>query len=356
MRILCTRELQVSIKESFYAEIKNAIQSEPWLANAYEVGENFIRGHNGTEFIFRGLRHNMTAIKSMAQIDLCIIEEAEDVPEHSWRDLTPTIRAPRSEIWCIWNPKLEGSPVDERFIRHVPDRSIVVQMNYTDNPFFTPELNEERLNDQARLDPQTYAHVWEGDYLRNSDSQVLAGKWRVDTFEPQKDWNGPYYGLDFGFANDPTAAVRCWVSGDRLYIDYEAGRAKLELDDTADYLKERVPGIEKHIVRADCARPESISYLDRHGLPRIEAAPKWQGSVEDGIQFLRSFREIVIHDRCAEVKREAMLYSYKVDKHTGDVMPDVVDAYNHYIDALRYALAPMIRSRRVATPTVKFAM
>src|SRR5690554_8060041 len=91
MRILCTRELQVSIKESMHAELKNAINSIDWLRNHYEIGEAFIRGANGTEFIFRGLRHNMSAIKSMAQIDLCIVEEASDVPQHSWTDLLPTI-------------------------------------------------------------------------------------------------------------------------------------------------------------------------------------------------------------------------------------------------------------------------
>lgn len=80
LRILCTRELQVSIKESMHAEIKNAIASLPWLAAHYDVGEAYIRGKNGTEFIFRGLRHNISAVKSMAQIDLCIVEEAADVP------------------------------------------------------------------------------------------------------------------------------------------------------------------------------------------------------------------------------------------------------------------------------------
>lgn len=126
----------MSIKESFHAELKNAIASEPWLAAAYDVGIDYIRGHNGTEFIFRGLRHNMGSIKSMAQIDICIIEEAEDVPEASWIDLEPTIRAPKSEIWTIWNPRTDGSPVDKRFIKATPPRSCIVEMNYWDNPFF----------------------------------------------------------------------------------------------------------------------------------------------------------------------------------------------------------------------------
>ena len=119
LRILCTRDIQDSIKESFHAELKNAIASEPWLAAAYDVGIDY-RGKNGTEFIFKGLRHNITSIKSMAQIDLCIVEEGEDVPEHSWESLEPTIRAHKSEIWVIWNPRAVGSSIDKRFRQNTP--------------------------------------------------------------------------------------------------------------------------------------------------------------------------------------------------------------------------------------------
>ena len=87
LRILCTRDLQSSIKESFHAELKAAIASVPWLESHYDVGADYLRGANGTEFIFRGLRHNSQAIKSLAKIDLTIVEEAEDVPEQSWLDL-----------------------------------------------------------------------------------------------------------------------------------------------------------------------------------------------------------------------------------------------------------------------------
>ena len=351
LRILATRELQVSIKESMYAELRNAIQSRPWLNAHYEVGESYIRGANGTEFLFRGLRHNMTAIKSMAQIDLCIVEEAEDVPEHSWLDLLPTVRAPKSEIWCVWNPRFDGSPVDERFIKNPPENSIIAELNYDGNPWFPDVLDQERRHDRERMDPATYAHVWEGAYLQNSDAQVLHGKYRVAEFEPGRDWDGPYHGIDFGFANDPTTANKCWIHKDTLYIEHEANKVGLELDDTAEYVESRIPGISKHVIRADSARPESISYLKRNGLPRITGVSKWQGSVEDGIQHLRSYKEIVIHPRCPETIREARLYSHKVDRHTGDVLPKVVDAHNHHWDGIRYALEPMIA--RKSSPRIR---
>lgn len=346
LRILCTRELQVSIKESFHAELKAAIASEPWLAAHYDVGVDYLRGLNGTEFLFRGLRNNVSSVKSTAKIDLTIVEEAEDVPEPSWLALEATVfRQPKSEMWVIWNPRLDGSPVDVRFRKQPPKDALIVSMNHWDNPWFPVNLEKLRRRQQELLDPATYAHVWEGAYLTNSVAQVLNGKVRVAEFEPGAGWHGPYHGLDFGFAQDPTAAVRCWVHDERLWIEYEAGGQGLEIDQTAQRLTGAMPGVERHIVRADSARPESISYLRRHGLPQVVAVEKWPGSVEDGVAHLRSYREIVVHPRCRETINETRLYSHKVDRLTGDVLPGIVDAHNHYMDALRYALAPMIKRR-----------
>ena len=343
LRILCTRELQASIRESFHAELKAAIASEPWLEQAYDVGIDYIRGKNGTEFIFRGLRHNVGSIKSTAQVDLCIVEEAEDVPERSWISLIPTIREPKSEIWVIWNPCDDESPVDKRYRKSNRDDALIVEMNYTDNPWFPDEMEQERLHDLEVMDPNTYAHIWEGAYLVNSESQILAGKWKVSEFTPGADWNGPYHGIDFGFSQDPTTANKCWIHDDCLYIEYESHKVGLELDHTADYIKNDIPGIEGYEVLADSARPESISYLKRNGLPRIKAVKKWSGSVEDGISHLRSYKKIIIHPRCKHTAKEARLYSYKVDSKSGQVLTVIVDAHNHHWDDIRYALGPMIK-------------
>ena len=108
---------------------------------------------------------------------------------------------------------------------------------------------------------------------------------------------------------------------------------------------DRLPDIASHVVRADSARPESISYLRRFGVPRCTGAEKGKGSVEDGIAFIKSFRRINIHPRCEEVRKEFRLYSYKVDRLTSDVLPQIVDKHNHYIDALRYALEPAIKAK-----------
>lgn len=344
LRVLATREYQGSIKESFYAELKSAIMSEPWLSDAYTIGSDFIKGSNGTEFLFMGLRRSINSIRSLAQIDLTIVEEAEDVPDQSWLMLEATVfRRPKSELWAIWNPRLRGSPVDLRFRVHPPKNGIFAEMNYMDNPFFPKGLETLRAREEQRLDADTYSHVWEGNYLTNSNAQVYHGKWRVLEFEPTLDWDGPYQGGDFGFSQDPLAAVRCWIFDETLFVEYEAGAISLDLDDSPSFLDAHIPGWTRYVSRWDNARPESISHFTKHGMPYAEAADKWPGSVEDGIQFIRSFRQIVIHPRCVNTVKEMKLYSYKVDRYTSDVLPILIDANNHYMDAIRYALAPIIR-------------
>jgi len=347
LRILCTREFQASISESFHAELKAAIASESWLEAHYDVGVDYLRGANGTQFIFRGLRRNSQSVKSLAKIDLTIVEEAEDVPEASWLALEATVfRQSKSELWALWNPRLQGSPVDKRFRESPPVNAITAEINHSDNPFFPAGLDTLRRREQERLDPATYHHVWEGGYLVNSDAQVLAGKWRAAEFEPEGHWDGPYQGGDFGYAQDPTAAVRCYIHGDKLYVSHDAGGRGIELDDIGTKVCDKIPSFEQHVSRWDSASPGSISIITRHGVPKAQGAPKWQGSIDDGIRFLRSFKQIVIHPRCKATINEARLYSYKVDRLTGDVLSVLVDANNHYIDALRYAVAPMIKGRR----------
>lgn len=344
LKILCARELQNSIKDSVHSGIVAAIESEPWLADHYEWGESFIRGKNGTSYIFKGLRHNAKEIKSTSDIDICWVEEAEAVSESSWSVLIPTIRKPGSEIWATWNREDSESATNKRFILHPPESSCIVEMNYSDNPWFPPELEAERIHDLKHR-PDTYSHIWEGECLEVTEAQVFRGKYEVADFDVSSGYGYPMYGIDFGFARDPTTGVECFIRDNVLYIRRESGKVGLELDDTADYLKNDIPNIEKFVSRADSARPESISYLKRHGLQRMEGVKKWPGSIEDGIDFMKSFDKIVVHPDCPNVLKEFKHYSFKVDKNTGDILPVIVDAWNHYIDAIRYALAPMIKNQ-----------
>lgn len=184
--ILCAREFMNSLEESSMQEVKQAILSVPWLASNFDIGEKYIRTiDKSVTYVFAGLRHNLDSIKSKARILLCWVDEAESVSEIAWQKLSPTVREEGSEIWVTWNPERDGSATDKRFRKEAGDDCITVEMNYTDNPWFPDVLEGERLNDQRRLDPATYAWVWEGAYLENSDKQVLAGKYRIADFSDE---------------------------------------------------------------------------------------------------------------------------------------------------------------------------
>ena len=344
--ILCGREFMNSLEDSSMEEVKQAIRSISWLNDYFDIGEKYIRTKNGlVSYAFCGLRTNLDSIKSKARILVAWVDEAETVSGIAWKKLTPTVRENDSEVWVTWNPETKGSATDTRFRVTLPSDAIIVEMNYTENPWFPDVLEQERLDDMRRLSPEEYAWIWLGAYRTQSEAQVFRNKYRIQAFEPQPNWQGPYHGLDFGFANDPTAAVECYISDNKLYIHKECGKVGLELDATAPYVLRHIPDADKHIIRADSARPESISYLKRHGLPKIAGVKKGKGSVEDGIEFMKSFDAIIIHPSCKEVASEFRLYSYKTDRLSGDVLPVLMDENNHYIDAIRYALEPIMRNK-----------
>ena len=352
LRILCAREYQNSIRDSVLTLLADQVESLG-LQSFYKITEKSITGLNGTEFIFKGLRHNIQSVKSTEGVDICWVEEAQTVSEQSWSVLIPTIRKPGSEIWVTFNPHMADDPTYKRFISNTPPDSVVELVNYLDNPWLPDELLQE-ADYLKRVDNDAYMNVWLGQCTMRSDAQVLNGKWRIDRFDMETFGNktagprflpdGPYYGADWGFAKDPTTLVRCWIWENKLWIDYEAFAVGCDIIDTPE-LFEKVPDSNRRKIRADCARPETISHMSRKGFD-IEGAPKWSGSVEDGVAFLRSFEEIIIHERCKHAIEEARLWSYKEDPLTGDILPKLVDKHNHIWDAVRYALAPMIQAGR----------
>lgn len=357
LRILCTRELQKSIKDSVHRLLQDQIAAMG-LEWAYETTNTEIRCLlTGTLFIFKGLRYNVNEIKSLEGIDIVWVEEAEKCSEQSWKVLVPTIRKTGSEIWVTFNPDQPTDPTWKRFCVNPPQGAIVVRCSYRDNPWFPEELRKEMEYDR-RVDPDSAAHVWDGEFAVRNNASVLHGKWRVDAFNTPSgpDVSGPYHGADWGFSQDPTVLVRCWVATRpkrTLYIEHEAYAVGCELDDLPDLFDQKVPLCRNYRIYGDNSRPETISHLAKKGF-KIEGAEKWKGSVEDGIAFVRSFEEIVIHDRCRHTAYEARMYSHKVDRLTGDPLPEIEDKHNHCWDAVRYALFKMIRtSKSTGTPSVR---
>ena len=346
LQSVCIREIQKSLKFSAKKLVEDKIRALG-VSHLFEITLTEIRRIGGQGIIiFQGMQdHTADSIKSLEGFDRAWCEESQSLSARSIELLIPTIRKPGSELWFSWNPEQHDDAVENLF-QDNPD-SILVHVNYTDNPWCPDEMFK-LANWQRKTDYERYVHIWEGGFNTKSESQIFAGRWRVDEFTVSPSWDGPYHGLDFGFSQDPTCGVQCYIGGNTLYITHDDGRVNLDLDDTPAYLKQRIPGIERHALRCDNARPESISYLKRHGLPRAQAVDKWPGSVEDGIEHLKTYDEIVIHTRCRDMQEEARLYCYKVDKRTGDVTDKIEDAHNHRWDALRYALAPMIKRPNTA--------
>lgn len=343
MQSVCVREIQKSLKFSAKKLIESKIRDFK-VSHLFDITLSEIRRIDGEGIIiFQGLQdHTADSIKSLEGFDRAWVEEGQSISSKSMEMLLPTIRAPGSEIWFSWNPDQETDPVEKMLGR---DNMTSVHVNYLDNPFCPAEVMDE-ANQCKLYNSDRYGHIWLGEYNVKSDRIVFNGKYRVDEFIPTDDWSGPYFGLDFGFSQDPTAAIKCWIKGNTLFIEHDAGKIGLELDETTEYLKPKLPGIDKHVIRADSARPESISYLKRKGLPKITGAKKGPGSVEDGVEFIKSFDEVIIHPRCQNALDEFRTYSYKIDKQSGDIMPKLEDSNNHYIDALRYALEEVRRNRK----------
>jgi len=342
LRILCTREVQNSIKDSVHKLLKDQIEMlglNPW----FRITNESITSASGSEFLFKGLRFDPLGIKSTEGVDICWVEEAQSVSSDSWAILIPTIRKEGSEIWVTFNPGEEQDPTYQRFIVNPPDDSITVEVNYYDNPYLPDTLRKE-MEYCKRVDYEAYEHIWLGKPKSISDSVIFRNRYRVEAF-PDDLWlqaDRLFFGADFGFANDPSTLIRMFMLGTRLYIEYEAYGVGVELDEMPQFY-DSIPEVRKWPVKGDNSRPETISYLARQGFS-IDAAAKWKGSVEDGVTYLKGFEEIIIHERCKHTADEFRHYSYKVDKKTGDILPIIVDKFNHCIDAIRYGLDGYITS------------
>jgi len=339
-KFLCTREFQVSIGDSVHKLLSDVI-ADSGLSPWFRVKNQEIECHNGSSFIFKGLAHNIDSIKSIEGVDVCWVEEADKVSAKSWDILIPTIRNPDSKIIITFNPYFETDPTFQRFIVSPPPEAIVQKVSWTDNPHF-PEILRGEMEHCKATDYDKYLHIWEGNTLSYSDAQVFKGKYFVEDFEADAGEHFRF-GADWGFAKDPSTLVRCFARGENLYIDHEAYGHGIELTELPEFFRS-VPESTKWKILGDCARPETISFLKNLNW-NIEAAPKWAGSVEDGIEFIRSFKKIIIHPRCKNTLAEFSLYRYKIDKRTDEILPVVMDEQNHIIDAIRYALSNLIKRK-----------
>lgn len=344
---VCVREVQRTLNQSVKKLLELKVEALG-VGSLFDVQESKIIAPYGGLIIFQGMQnHTADSIKSLEDFDVAWVEEAQSLSQRSLDLLRPTIRKAGSELWFSWNPDHETDPVDA-FLRGpspYPD-SVVVEANYRDNPWLPDVLKQELTYDQAR-DPDKFAHIWLGKYQRNSEARVFRN-WAVEDFEVDQS-QIIRQGADWGFAVDPTVLVQAYIVGRKLYVPYEAYRVGCEIIDTPALFM-TVPDSEKWPIVADSARPETISHVRKNGFPKIMPAVKGAKSLEEGVEFLKSF-DIIVHPRCQHLIDELTLYSYKTDPLTGLVLPVLEDKDNHVIDALRYACEGVRRAQAAKKPT-----
>lgn len=384
-RVLCTREFQRSIRDSVHRVLVDEINRLGLGilgSGHYRVTDREITGANGTLFIFAGLHRNENGIKSLEGVTIAWVEEAQTVSQSSIDSLTPTVRVEDSEIWWSYNPRFPDDPVDSMFRPkdgRPPPGTVLIPVNYYDNPYFPDVLKREMEYDRGR-DPDKYQHKWRGAYLQRSEAKVFKN-WKVRPFEVPEE-AVIRSGADWGFAIDPSVLISCFIGswsgepwesdavadpdGRVLFVRWEAYEVGCQIDETPALFagtddrvpphwenKRGLPGVpeaRRWKIIADSARPEIISYMGRRGF-HIEPAKKGPGSVEEGVTFLQTF-DICVHPDCVHTQDELTFYSYKIDPRTNEVLPVLKDKDNNVIDALRYALENV---RRAGSGKVDFS-
>lgn len=224
VRILITRELQVSIKESIKDEIEDAIRARG-LEHFYDMQDKVINGINGTRFIFKGLRNNIKNLKSISNVDIVLVEEAQDVPEDSWSKLLPSIRpkSGREPVFIIiFNPGSELDATYKRWAKNPPRRCVSRLLNYYDNEYLPEFLDEQREEDKRTMPKEQYEHEWLGKPKGSSGDVIISQAWisAARFASKNKDWvkrGRKIVGYDpAGQGRDYNAAV--FIDGNELKV------------------------------------------------------------------------------------------------------------------------------------------
>jgi phage terminase large subunit len=348
-RILCTREVQKSIKQSVHQLLRDQIEALG-LSSFYEVLETEIRGRNGTTFYFAGLS-DLTAdsIKSFEGCTRVWNEEGQTTTARSWKILTPTIREEDSEIWTTYNPELESDETHQRAVVTPFPGTVVIDMNYTENPWFPPILEQERLHAKATMTPAEYAHVWEGkcrpavegaiyaDQMAKADSRI-AGVPHDPLLKTHAVW-------DLGF-NDSMAIILVQkVSSEVRIVGYVEGNQRTLADYSAELRALRLDG---EPVNWGQAYLPHDGFAKRHQSGKSDAqvleSLKWEvrkvqnTDVEDGIRRAREVFHRVYFNKTRTVRLIECLKRYRrhVSQATGEPGKPVHDEFSHGADAFRY--------------------
>jgi phage terminase large subunit len=346
-RIVCAREIQKSIKESVHQLLSDVIRQNTALAAFYEVQDQVIRGRNGSEFIFRGLKHNTRDLKSLEGADKCWIEEAENVSDGSYEILIPTIRKEGSEIWASFNVKNVTDPTYRRFITEADEDTIAKKVSWRDNPFF-PDVLRKEMEKLKNKDHDAYMHIWEGEPDTRRSGAVYAkqiAKAREDgriTKVPYDPACEVFTAWDLGFGDATAIWWLQFVGRELRWLDYYENSNE-QLGHYVHIVKQKQYNYAMHYLPHDGGhgniRGDSVSsQLIQMGLKNIVL--EREQDINPGIELLRQTIEYSAFDavKCREGLHALENYAYEWDEDRSVFKHKPRhDWTSHAADAARYA-------------------
>jgi phage terminase large subunit len=346
LRVLCAREFQNSITESVHHLLQAQIEALGF-ESFYEIQNSTIKGANGSEFVFAGLRNNPTKIKSFEGVDRVWVEEAQTVSKSSWEVLIPTIRREGSEIWLTFNPELESDETYQRFVKNPPSDAVVVKINWQDNPWFHETTLPGEKDELKRKDPDAYLNIWEGNCRVTLDGAIYARELR-QAQEDGRIRSVPYDAtkqvhtfFDLGWADNTSIWFAQNVNNELRLIDFYTNN-QMPIQHYVSVLQGKgyVYGVDwlPHDARAkEQGTGRSIEEIMR-GLGRnVRITPML--SIADGINAARTVFNRCYFDeqRCAEGLQSLRHYRYDVDPDTKQFSSKPLhDYHSHAADAFRY--------------------
>ena len=359
IRILCAREYQTSIKDSVHKLLCDQIEALN-LHSFYEITQASIRGANGTEFAFAGLKNNISNIKSFEGVDICWVEEAQTVSRLSWNVLIPTIRKEASEIWVSFNPELETDETYQRFVVKPPDDCIQIKVNWSDNPWFPETLRLEKDSLKER-DEESYNQVWEGLCRQTVDGAIFAKEMQQAEKDGRIcrvpfDATKPVHAVfDLGWSDSTAIWFLQFVGMETRLIRYIEDSQKtisyyLATMQTYGYHYDKVWLPHDAENKTLAASGRSIDDIVRAAGYKTEILPRVP--VVDSINAARTIFPNCYFDREHAADGLACLrhYRYEVDPDTGQFSRNPLhDHYSHGADAFRY-IGLMIREPHKRKP------
>ena len=345
IRVLCARETQKSIQESVHRLLKDQIESLG-LDQFYTIQENKILGTNGTEFTFAGIRQQgVFNLKSYEGTDICWVEEAQVVTKKSWDVLIPTIRKPGSEIWVTFNPELDTDETFSRFVVRPPEESVIIEMNWQDNPWFPPELDKERRQWLDR-DPVGYLTTWEGKcrpavegaiYANEIEATQREGRIRAVPYDPQLKVHTVW---DLGWNDSMSIICVQRVASEVRVIDYIEDSHRT-IDSYVMQLQERKWNWGTDYIPHDGAHRDFKSGKSTQELLQTlgrNVQVLARGNPEEGIRLARMIfpRTYFDADRCTELVNHLKRYRRQINQITQEAGAPLHDEHSHAADAFRY--------------------